>query len=260
MSQKTDSSDFAPGFLWQIVLLTIVAMGIVLVSSGTLSWDLKIGSRWESIRTHTTLYPWVYGGKHTIANGLRSFSGQPSVIVPIAQRAATLMVVLIGMVVCPTVFLLEWRQRRLKDDTAKKRPPLKISGMLYLVCGWVTIVSGVGLVPVAYISETTRADLRHRQAIQENRDAMVNELNFLCVDAAQHYILPKELGGGGRTFEGYSIPGKFAKTGEGAYTVTTSKNAALFRGVSLRLPLCVINVQADSMGGMKGWKYEGEFQ
>jgi hypothetical protein len=202
----------------------------------------------------------MYGGARTIANGLRAFSGQAPIVAPIAQRAATLMLVLISMVFCPTLFLLEWRRRRLKDDTTVKRPPLRVSGILYLLSGWVTIVSGVGLLPVAYFSEVTRADLRHRQAIQENRDEMINELNFLCVAAAQHYILPKALGGGGRTFEGYSIPEKFVRTEEAAYTVTDSKNAASFRGVSLRFPSCAINVQADSMGHMTGWKYEGEFQ
>lgn len=260
MSQRTDSSEFAPGFIWKIILLTIVALCIMLVSRGTLSWNLSRDQAWNSVSVPMTTYPWMYGGARTIANGLRAFGGQAPIVAPIAQRAATLMLVLISMVFCPTLFLLEWRQRRLKDDTKVKRPPLRISGILYLLCGWVTIVSGVGLLPVAYFSEVTRAELRHRQAMQENRDEMINELNFLCVAAAQHYILPKALGGGGRTFEGYSIPEKFVRTEEAAYTVTDSKNAASFRGVSLRFPSCAINVQADSMGHMTGWKYEGEFQ
>ena len=260
MSQKTDSQEFAPGFLWQIVLLTIVAMGILLVSRGTLSWHLSRDSQWGGVSFPITLYPWVYGGGHTIANGLRAFSGQAPIITPVAQRAATLMLVLISMVVCPTVFLLEWRRRRMKDEATVQHPPLRISGMLYILCGWVTIVSGVGLAPVAYFSEVTIADLRHRQAIQDSRDVMINELNFLSVDAAQYYILPKKLGGGEKTFEGYSIPEKFAKTEEATYTVTNSKNAASFRAISLRFPSCAIKMQADSMGKMAGWKYEGEFQ
>jgi hypothetical protein len=260
MSQRTDSSEFAPGFIWQIILLTIVALCIMLVSRGTLSWNLSRDQAWNSVSVPITTYPWMYGGARTIANGLRAFSGQPTIAAPIAQRAATLMLVLISLVFCPTLFLLEWRRRRLKDDSTVKRLPLRISGILYLLCGWVTIVSGVGLIPVAYISEVTRADLRHRQAIQETRDEMINELNFLCVAAAQHYILPKELGGGGRTFEGYSIPEKFAKTEAATYTVTASKNAASFRGVSLRFPSCAINVQADTTGRMTGWIYEGEFR
>ena len=260
MSQKTDTPEFAPGFLWQIVLLTIVAMGIVLVSRGTLSWNLSRTHAWNSVSVPITTYPWMYGGARTIANGLCAFSGQPPVIAPIAQRAATLMLVLISMVFCPTLFLLEWRRRRLKDETTVKRLPLRISGMLYLLCGWVTIVSGVGLVPVAYFSETTRASLRHAQAIQGSRDVMINELNFLSVDAAQYYILPKELGGGGRNFEGYSIPEKLVKTEEAAYTITDRKNTASFHAVSLRYPSCTIDVRVDSIGQMTGWSYRGEFE
>jgi hypothetical protein len=261
MSQKTDTPEFAPGFLWQIILLTIVALCIVLVSRGTLSWNLTGGSERDAVSVPVTLYPWVYGGGRTIANGLRAFSGQPPVMAPIALRAATLMLILISMVVCPTLFLLEWRRRRLKDEAAAAgRPPLRMSGIMYILCGWITIVSGFGLIPVAYVSETTTASLRHAQAVQGNRDEMVNELNFLSVNAAQYYILPKVIDGGGRNFEGYSIPEKLAKTEEAAYTAIDGKNTVSFHAVSLRDPSCTIDVQIDSIGRMAGWKYGGEFQ
>jgi hypothetical protein len=177
-----------------------------------------------------------------------------------AFRAAALMLVLVSMVLCPTLFLLEWRRRRLKEVATAGRPPLRISGMLYILCGWMTIVSSLGLVPVAYISETTRASLRHAQAVQGNRDVMINELNLLSIDAAQYYILPKAAGGGWKTFEGYAIPSKLAKTEDAAYTVTDTKNAASFHAVSLRYPSCSIDVQVDSIGEMRGWRYYGEFQ
>ena len=151
--------------------------------------DAFVGSQQERLygrcfASHHTLSVGIWGGR-TIANSLRAFSGQSAVMAPIAIRAATLMLVLISMVVCPTIFLIEWRRRRLKDKANTGRPPLRISGLLYTFCGWITIVSGAGLIPVAYFSEVTTADLRHRQAIQENRDQMINELNLLSVDAAQ---------------------------------------------------------------------------
>jgi hypothetical protein len=260
MSQKTDAPEFAPGFLWQIVVLTVVALGIVYFSRGVFSGHVTRGVPWDGVSIPITVYPWVLAGGRTIGNGLRAFSGQTPFAVPIAIRAAALMITLISMVVCPTVFLLEWRRRRLSSDVTAGRPPMKIAGIAYSLCGWITIVSGFGLIPVAYVTEATQTSLRHAQTVQESRDEMINELFFISVDAAQYFILPKTLAGGGRTFEGYSIPEKLARTQEASYTVADDKNKATIHGVSLRNPSCTIEVQVDSIGEMRGWTYGGEFR
>ena len=76
----------------------------------------------------------------------------------------------------------------------------------------------------------------------------------------RYFIFPKAIGGGGRSYERYSIPEKLAKTGEAAYSMTRSKNAVSFHAVSLQYPSCTIDVHVDSIGQMKGWTYKGEFQ
>ena len=258
MSQKTDSSEFAPGFLWQVILLTIIALCFVLASHGTFWWNPS--GAMDGVSIPITFYPWVNAGGLTIFNGLHEFSGMSPITAPIALRAATLMLVLFSMVLCPTIFLLEWRRRRLREKTTAGRPPLRISGIMYTLCGWITIVSGVGLGPVAYFSEISRANLRHAQAVQGDRDEMINELNFLSVNAAQYFILPKTIGGGGRSFEGYSIPEKLAKTENAAYTIIDSKNMISVHAVSVRYSSCTIDVQVDSIGQIKGWKYGNAFE
>jgi hypothetical protein len=260
MSQKTDSPEFAPGFLWQIVLLTIAALCVVLVSHGTLTWRLTTGPRLDGVSVPITLYPWVYGGGWTIENGLRAFSGKVPEPPPASLRAATLILVLISLVVCPTLFLLEWRRRRSANAPFSERSPLRISSIFYALCGTITIVAGVGLGPVAYFSETTRANLRHAQAIQSNKDAMINELNMLAVDATQYFILPKTIGGGGQSFEGYSVLEKLAKSEEASYIVSGGQKAATFHATSARFPSCTIDVKVDSVGRMGWWTYEGEFK
>ncbi len=254
MSQRTDSAEFAPGFIWQISLLTIAALCVVVASHSDFAWHLTGGT------LPITLYPWVYGGGRTIANGLRAFSGQIPEPLPAGLRAAALVLVLITMVLCPTLFFLEWRRRRLTKTLSSERPLLRISSVLYAFCGMITMVAGIGLGPAAYFSEKARADLRHAQAIQSNRDAMINQLNMLALDATQYRILPRQLGGGGRSFEGYSITEKMAKTDEALFMVTGRRNVAEFRGTSAKYPSCAIEVRVDSLGHMREWIYEGEFR
>jgi hypothetical protein len=212
------------------------------------------------IDSPTTIFPWMIGGKQTIANGLRAFSGKPPEPPPAGDRARALVPILIGMVLCPTVFFLEWRRRRLSKKAQSERPPLKMSITFYALSGVVIVFVSLAVGPIAFFGEKSRADVRHAQAVQGNRDLMINELNALAVDAAQYYVLPKSLGGGGRSFEGYSEPEKYAKTGEALYTVIVKNNVAAFHAISARYSSCSIDVNVDSLGHMAGWNYKGEFQ
>jgi hypothetical protein len=210
------------------------------------------------ISSPNSIFPWMIGGKQTIGNGLRAFSGKPPEPPPAGDRARALVPVLVGMVLCPTIFFLGWRRRRLAGLSREERPPLKISG--YTFCGLVTIFVVVAVVPIAYFGERSRATLYHAQAVQENRDFMINELNELAVNAAQYFILPKSLGGGGRSFEGYSIPPKSEKSEEASYKVTGGKNVAAFHATSAKYASCTIDVKVDSAGLMAWWTYKGEFE
>jgi hypothetical protein len=208
----------------------------------------------------TSIFPWMIGGKQTIENGLRAFSGKPPEPPPIDDRVRALGPLLISMVLCPTVFFLEWRRRRLAKASFLQRTPLRMAGGLYGLCGMVTVLVAVAVGPIAYIGENARANMRHAQAIQSNRDAIINELNLLALDAAQYKILPRQLGGGGRSFVGYSVPEKNAKTEDASYTVTEARNVVIFRAVSTRYPSCAVQVNVDSLGHMREWIYAGEFQ
>jgi hypothetical protein len=255
MFQKTDSQEFAPGFIWQIVLFTVVVLCFAVYSRSQENWKVRFG-----VESPTSIFPWMIGGRQTIENGLRAFSGKPPEPPPIDDRARALGPLLISMVLCPTVFFLEWRRRRLAKASPLQRTPPTLSSVFYSLCGLVTVFVAVAVGPIAYIGENARADMRHAQAVQSNRDAMINELNLLALDAAQYKILPKQLGGGGRSFVGYSVPETNAKTEEASYKVTEIRNVVVFRAASTRFPLCAVQVEVDSLGHMRGWSYEGEFR
>ncbi|MBF8296825.1 MAG: hypothetical protein HW389_3370, partial [Bacteroidetes bacterium] len=83
MSQRTDSSEFAPGFLWQIGLLTILVLGLVLFSD-----KLSRSEKPSSVqRSPMVLFPWVLAGRHTIENGMKAFSGKPSEFPEVKDQA-----------------------------------------------------------------------------------------------------------------------------------------------------------------------------
>jgi hypothetical protein len=254
MSQRTDSPEFAAGFIWQIILLTIAVLCFAVYSRSQEDSIPRMG-----VKSPTSIFPWMMGGKQTIENGLRAFSGKPPEPPPIDDRARALGPLLISMVLCPTVFFLEWRRRRLAN-VKLQRPPLGTSGNLYALCGLVTLFVALAVGPIAYFGESARANMRHAQAIQTNRDFIINELNLLATDAAQYNILPRQLGGGGRSFIGYSVPPTHAKTEEASYTVTGTGNGVVFRAASTKFPSCAVQVKVDSLGHMRDWIYEGEFR
>ncbi|MCX6143372.1 MAG: hypothetical protein NTZ35_09140 [Ignavibacteriales bacterium] len=255
MSQKTDSPDFASGFIWQIVLLTVVVLCFAVYVRSQEHSMSRLG-----VSSPTTIFPWMIGGKQTIGNGLRAFGGKPPEPPPIDDKVRALGPVLVSMVLCPTVFFLEWRRRRLMKERPFQKTPLRISGIFYALCGLVVVLVAVAVGPIAYFGESARANTRHAHAIQSNRDVIDNELYFLAVDAAQYNILPRQLGGGERSFEGFAVPETKAKTEEASYSVTVTKSMVSFRATSTRYPSSTVQVNVDSLGHIRDWRYEGEFQ
>jgi len=69
-----------------------------------------------------------------------------------------------------------------------------------LVIILVTIVIGIATIVAVNTFETA--------AESANRDALINDILSLASEGQQFYTNPVVLGGGGRTFEGFSIRGK----------------------------------------------------
>jgi hypothetical protein len=255
MFQKTDSSEFASGFLWQICLLTIIAIVFVMFSQKT----------WEKERlvtvtlSQTILYPWVLAGGHTIENGILAFSGKPPQAPKVQDRARVLASMFISMIFCPTLFLLEWRRRKLAAGSRAEQAQLRSSSVLYALTGALTLYVGAAILPISYMTKSSFGDLRFWQAVQSNRDAMINEMNMLDMKLEEYYILPKRLGGGDGSFEGFVSSQQQATTDEATYTVTGKKDVADIHAQSIRYPSSWIEVKVDTLRHMWEWKYGGEF-
>ncbi len=256
MFQKTDSSEFAPGFLWQICLLAVLAIGFVMFAQRTIGKEKGV----SVTLSQTVLYPWVLAGGHTIENGLLAFSGKLPQVPRVEDQARILAAFFISMIFCPTSFLFEWRRRKLSGKASKERGPLNSSSVLYALTGALTLYIGVSILPIAYISKSSFDSLRHAQAVQSNRDAMINEINILDMRLEEYFILPRRLGGGDGSFEGFTPSQEIATTQDATYMVTGKKSEADIRATSIRYPTCWIEVKVDTARHMSQWAYGGEFR
>ena len=256
MSTKTDSPEFGSGFLWQVCLLTIVALLYVLFSyklvpahdGGNVSYPQPI------------MYPWMFPEKLTIENSLHAFGGRPPQVAGLRDQANAIGTILVTMILCPTIFLLEWRRRKLAGHASDGRPPLKTSSVLYAFTGAITIYIGIGILPTTYFLEQAHKNTRRAQAIQSNRDAIINELYFLDFRLEQYFILPKSLGGGDGTFEGFTAAPEVMTTKEATYVLTAGKNQAELKAVSVQYPSAWVKVHVDTARHLSMWQYGGEFR
>jgi len=89
------------------------------------------------------------------------------------------------------------------------------------------IVIGVIIVGIAIV---VGINLASTSAQSANRDAVIADLNNIGAFAQQYYRKPAALGGGGNTFNNWTIPPSLAKTGNGSYTATVSETVVTIVG------------------------------
>ena len=80
------------------------------------------------------------------------------------------------------------------------------------------IVLAMIIVGIAVIFSIT---LFRQKAIDSKRDLLINECGNLAMDAMKFYKKPANLGGGGNSFVGWSIPEILVTTATGNYSTTT---------------------------------------
>jgi hypothetical protein len=80
------------------------------------------------------------------------------------------------------------------------------------------IVLAMIIVGIAVVFSIT---LFRQKAIDSKRDLLINECGNLAMDAMKYYKKPSNLGGGGNSFAGWSIPEILATTATGNYSTTT---------------------------------------
>ena len=81
------------------------------------------------------------------------------------------------------------------------------------------IILGVIIVGIAI---AVGLQLFQSGSVGANQDAMINDIMNIAAHAQQYMIRPGSMGGGGGSFNGYTLPGRLQSTGNGEYEVTTA--------------------------------------
>jgi len=120
------------------------------------------------------------------------------------------------------------------------------------------VILGVLIVAIAI---AVGFELFNSGSISANRDAMVNDMNIIASNGQQHFVRPAAMGGGGGSFNGYSLPMRYANTGNGKYTVVSNESeleiigeSALHEDVSITL---TITMAEDGWNYNWDWEHEG---
>jgi hypothetical protein len=265
MNQKTEGTEspnvqnereFSPDFIRVLIALTGATLLLVFV------FEYKFELPFDSQPMHVYFYPWVIAAGHTIANGLAEFAGRTPVIISVPVRLAELLGLLFGFVIGPTLFFFGWYYRRKDRASGTALPMLKGSTVISIVGGMLTFAMAIPSIPIAFTQHEVSTSLRSNQAVQENKDQLIGDLNMIALNARQYRILPRNIDGGEGSFLGYGIPQSLAATGAGTYTAVVTADDITLTANSKLYSDCKISVHVDKNERYicSGWSYEGQFQ
>jgi len=117
------------------------------------------------------------------------------------------------------------------------------------------IILGVIVVGIAIAVGISQFSAHSTQA---NKDGVVSSLINVSANAYQYKIRPTTMGGGGGTYNNYTIPSKMSSDNNGTYAVTSASGAtAKFTGTSAMNSSWTAVCNVDSLGNttltFTGW-------
>jgi hypothetical protein len=265
MNQKTDVTEspnaqqereFSPDFIRVAIALTGATLLLVFL------FEYKIVALSDHPMIRMYFYPWVVAAGHTIVNGIAEFSGKTPTVIGVQERVAALLGLLFGFVIGPTLFFFGWYNRRKDRASGTTTPSLKGSAVISVIGGIITFAVAIPSIPMAIIQYEVSSSMQSAQAIQENKDQMIINLNMIAVNARQYRILPRNIDWGDGSFLGYAIPQTLAATEAGTYTAAVTADDITLNATSKKYSDCKISAHVNKEGqfAIVGLNFEGRFQ
>ncbi|MCU0411132.1 MAG: hypothetical protein MUF82_01170 [Bacteroidetes bacterium] len=99
------------------------------------------------------------------------------------------------------------------------------------------------------------------EEVEQNKEAMRHDILNISIYAKRYYLRPVTMGGGSRSFVGFTIPTKLLSTANGSYSVSVAtKTDVTFVGISANHPANTITVVLNDRGKLTNYTYTGDFQ
>lgn len=119
------------------------------------------------------------------------------------------------------------------------------------------VVLGVLIVGIAIASAL---GLFASEEIEQNKEAIRHDLLNIAIYAKRYYLRPTSMGGGSRSFVGFTIPVKAVSNANGTYSLgPTSKTEVTLIGVSKSQPSNTITAVLSTIGKLGSFTYTGDF-
>ncbi|MBI4427906.1 MAG: hypothetical protein HY562_02190 [Ignavibacteriales bacterium] len=251
--QEKTSSEFSAEF----IQVLIAATGATLLLVFTFERIFNRGGFLEGY--FFTPFPWITAAGQTIAEGLSQFSGNQPGFVPVGEQFAVLGNFLLMYVIAPAMFFFGWRHRRMLKEQDQK-PSLSVWTLMFILGGILTFSAVIPAVPAAIAQRSVASRLHAAQAVQWNKDYMINDLNTIAWNARQYKILPKSMLGGNGSYIGFSLREEIGVTDNGTYTIEPSEKTCLVKAQSKIYSNAAITVTVNENGQLRDWRYVGEFE
>jgi hypothetical protein len=248
------ASEFSPEFIQILVALTGATLLLVFAVEHIFSRQAIFHN------VSFTPFPWIIAAGLTISDGLTMFSGGSPVPLPVGERTILLVSMLATYVVGPTLFFFGWRNRKLEKQAGKPPSILGLWTMMFVLGGIFTFSAAIPAVPIALIQRSVSQSLRNAEAIQRNKDMIIDDINSIAWNARQYQILPKSFGGGEGSYISYHLPPELASTENGTYEIVASQSECTVRANSRLYPGSTVSVKVDKDGKLWNWNYAGQFQ
>jgi hypothetical protein len=96
-------------------------------------------------------------------------------------------------------------------------------------------------------------------SVSSNRDAIINDLMNISQFAQRYKLRPEPLGGGGYTYNGFSIPQSLRSNDNASYSAQVNSADIVFTATST-FGFGTVVVPMDSTGTLGTYVFTGDFQ
>jgi hypothetical protein len=97
-------------------------------------------------------------------------------------------------------------------------------------------------------------------SVSSNKDALINDLNNLSINAYQFRMLPTSMGGGSGSYATYRIPQKLQANADGTFLVASATTSRVTFTATSAIGFGTITTIVDSAGTVGVFTYTGQFQ
>ncbi len=250
MSQKIENNnestllpekEFPRGFLLKLIILAICVFSVTIFSK----YLFRNGQYWFShddaqyllgAFPQIVFVPWQIAAGKTISNGLILFNGKLLTSPSVIYKILTLVSIYICYIFVPTFFIFKWYRYRIDRRSLFSTRPFSSSSIGYGVSILFFSFLVFSASASGWVGSYTFLSMKHAQSIQTEKDRIIVELNLIDVGANQYRILPKNIGGGEGSYEGFVLTSEQLKTQSAIYTLNTKKDEIVITAQSLVFP------------------------